>query len=281
MNNRDERKANKRRFLTAFAISVFLHVLLVAGSFYLQYLTGLKRPQLKTIDVSLVTLPGPGSSEEVDLSDGPLSVPEPEPEPEPELEPELPVEEPPVKPEPQKKPEPEKKAPKKIPDKPKKVEKKTLKEKPKEPEANVQENQTSDFERTLEKLRQKVQQGPPSNLYKRSGPGRFSSGDGDYGAPMGPYDRYLVNVVTIIRQNWSFTPQFIREKGDIKAYVALTINPTGTISDIMLDRGSVSSYFNDTVIKAIEASSPLPSIPENVSYKPIRIGLVFTPQGIE
>ena len=277
MNNRDERKANKHRFLTAITISVFLHVLLVAGSIYLQYLTGMRRPQLKAIDVSLVSLPGPGSSDEVDLSGGQLSVPEPEPEP--EFEPV--VEEPQVEPDTQKKPEPVKDIPKKVPDKPKKVEPKKVKEKPKEPEKKVRQTKTNDFERTLEKLRQKVQQGPPSNLYKRSGPGRFSSGDGDYGVPMGPYERYLVNVVTIIRQNWSFTPQFIKEKGDIKAYVALTINPTGAITDIMLDRGSISSYFNDTVIKAIETSSPLPPIPENVSYEPVRLGLVFTPQGIE
>ncbi len=274
MNNRDERNAHERRFITAFAISVSLHALLVAGSFYLQYLEGLKRPQLKTIEVSLVMLPGTGSPEAVDMSaEQPF-----EPEAEPLQEP--PVEPPPVQSEPEK-PEPVKKVPKKIPDQQKKAEKKTVKDKPKKPEKKVQQKPPSDFEQTLARLRQKVQEGPPSDLYKRSGPGRFGPGDGDYGAPMGPYERYLLEVVTIIRQNWSFTPQLIRGKGDIKAYVALTIEHGGRVSGITLDKESLSNYFNDTVIKAIEKSSPLPPVPEDVGSGAMRIGLVFTPRGIE
>ncbi len=270
MNNRDEQNAHERRFFTAFAISVFLHALLVAGSFYLQYLAGLKRPQLKTIEVSLVMLPGAGSPEAVDMSaEQPF---------EPEAEP---LQEPPVQPEPEKKPDPVKTVPKKILDQQKKAEKKTVKDKPKKPEKKVLQKQPSDFEQTLARLRQKVQEGPPSDLYKRSGPGRFGPGDGDSGAPMGPYERYLLEVVTIIRQNWSFTPQLIREKGDVKAYVALTIEPGGRVSGITLDKGSLSDYFNDTVIKAIEKSSPLPPVPEDVGSGSMRIGLVFTPQGIE
>lgn len=272
MNNRDERKANERRFLTAFAISVFLHVLLVAGSLYLHYLMGLKRPQLKTIDVSLVTLQGPGSPDESDMIDGQVAVPEAQPEPEPDP----PAAKPPVQPEPEKKSEPAKKIPKKVADEPEQSE-----PEPKEPKQDVSKKQPSDFERTLERLREKVRRGPPSNLYKRSGPGRFAQGDGEYGAPMGPEERYLVEVVTIIRRNWSFTPQFIRENGEVRAYVALTIDPGGVISNITLDRGSVSKYFNDTVVKAIEKSSPLPPVPQEVSNGPMRIGLVFTPQGIE
>lgn len=270
MNNRDERKASERRFLTAFTLSVLLHVLLVAGSFYLQY--GQKRPQLKTIDVSLVTLQGPGSPEKADMSGEQTAVQEPQPEPVPEP----PVVTPPVEPEPEKKPERVKKVPKKISEKPKKDDKK-----PKKPGQNAAKKQPSDFERTLEQLREKVRQGPPSDLYKRSGPGRFASGDGEYGAPMGPKERYLVEVVTIIRRNWSFTPQLIRQNGEVRAYVALTISPGGVISNITLDRGSISVYFNDTVIKAIEKSSPLPPVPEEVGSQAMRIGLVFTPQGIE
>ncbi len=270
MNNRDERKASERRFLTAFTLSVLLHVLLVAGSFYLQY--SQKRPQLKTIDVSLVTLQGPGSPEKTDMSEEQVAVQEPQPEPVPEP----PAATPPVQAEPEKKSEPVKKAPRKIVEKPKKIDKK-----PKGSGQNVPKSEPSDFDRTLERLRQEVQKGPPSNLYKRSGPGRFAGGDGEYGAPMSPRDRYLVEVVTIIRQNWFFTPQLIRENGEVKAYVALTIDPRGAISNITTDRGSISSYFNDTVIKAIEKSSPLPPVPQEVSAKAMRIGLVFTPQGIE
>lgn len=264
MNNRDERKADKPRFFTAFTISALLHVLLFSGSFYMQYLAGLKRPELKTIDVSLVTLPGPGSSKEVAMPVEEPAPPEPEPEP--------PQAKPPVKSDPA---EPK-------PDKKKVVaEKKEPEKKAEKPKRKTPKKQPSDFERTLERLRQEVQKGPPSDLYKRSGPGRFAPGEGEYGAPMSPLERYLVEIVTIIRRNWSFTPQLIRETGEIKTYVALSIEPNGAISDIGLDRRSVSRYFDDTVIKAIEKSSPLPPVPPNVSKKAMRIGLVFTPRGIE
>lgn len=267
MNNRDERKADKRRFFTAFTISALLHVLLFSGSFYLQYLAGLKRPELKTIDVSLVTLQGPGSSKEVAMPVEEPALPEPEPPPA----------EPPVGPEPEKSgPEELKLGKKKVIAEKKEIEKKTEKPKRKPPK-----KQPSDFERTLERLRQEVQKGQPSDLYQRSGPGRFGPGGGDYGAPMSPYERYLVEIVAIIRQNWSFTPQLIRETGEIKTYVALSIETNGAISDIRLDRRSVSRYFDNTVIKAIEKSSPLPPVTRNVSKTAMRIGLVFTPQGIE
>lgn len=278
MNNRDKRKVQHRRFFTAFTVSVLLHVLLVAGSLYLQYLTGVNRRQLKTVEVSLVMLPGPGSSEEADMADVPLAIPEPEPVPEPPAE-QPPVEQPPVPAEP-KKPEPVKKVPKKVPDKPRQPKRAPVEEKLKELEQTAQQKKPSEIERALARLQQEVKKGPPSNLYKRSGPG-LGKGSGNYGAPMSPFESYLVEIAMIIRQNWLFTPQLIRERGDVKAYVAMTIQPDGSVSNIVFDRKSVSEYFNDTVFKAIEKSSPLPPVPEEVSSRALKIGLVFTPQGIE
>lgn len=278
MNNRDKRKVQHRRFFTALTVSVLLHVLLVAGSLYLQYLTGVNHRQLKTVEVSLVMLPGPGSSEEADMADVPLAIPEPEPVPEPPAE-QPPVKQPPVPVEP-KKPEPVKKVPKKVPDKPRQPKRAPVKEKLKELEQTVQQKKPSEIERALARLQQEVKKGPPSNLYKRSGPG-LGKGSGNYGAPMSPFESYLVEIAMIIRQNWLFTPQLIRERGDVKAYVAMTIQPDGSVSNIVFDRKSVSEYFNDTVFKAIEKSSPLPPVPEEVSRRALKIGLVFTPQGIE
>ena len=273
MNNRDKRKVQHRRFFTALTVSVLLHVLLVSGGLYLQYLTGVNHRQLKTVEVSLVMLPGPGSSEEADMADVPLAIPEPEPVPEP------PAKQPPVPVEP-KKPEPVKKVPKKVPDKPRQPKRAPVKEKLKELEQTVQQKKPSEIERALARLQQEVKKGPPSNLYKRSGPG-LGKGSGNYGAPMSPFESYLVEIAMIIRQNWLFTPQLIRERGDVKAYVAMTIQPDGSVSNIVFDRKSVSEYFNDTVFKAIEKSSPLPPVPEEVSRRALKIGLVFTPQGIE
>ena len=266
MSSGDEREPENSRLVTAFTISCILHLVFFSALLYLQYRAAEERREFTAIDVSLVALPGPGSPEKPDKDMEELSVPEPEPEPIPEDTPEKPKA-------PEKKAPPEIKEPQKVPDKP--VEKK------KKPEEEKPKKQLGDFEKTLERLRKQVQEGPPSDLYKRSGPGRFGPGDGDYGAPLSAREQYLVEVVTIIRQNWSFTPQLIRERGKVKTYVALTIETGGVISDIMIDRGSISSYFDDTVIKAIEKSSPLPPVPMSVDNKALRIGLAFTPEGIE
>ncbi len=270
MNKRDERKKQNRRLLTAFAASVLLHALVVAGSVYLQYVMGLKRPWLKTIDVTLVTL----SPSNVEISAGPSPAPEglPEPLPEPVPEPQVP-DKPDVPVEPEKR-ETAKKIPEKTLEQPKERKKSPVEERLQELQQKVEQEQPSEFERTLARLQQKVQKGPPS--------GRVDRGEGAHGAPMSPYKkRYLAQIAMIIQQRWSFTPRLIREKGRIETYVALTIQPGGVVSDITFHEKSASEYFNDTVLKAIERASPLPPVPEEVGGSVLRIGLVFTPQGIK
>ncbi|MBC8523838.1 MAG: TonB family protein [Chlorobium phaeobacteroides] len=280
MNNRDERNTQTHRFFTVFAVSVLLHVLLVAGSIYLQYVAGLNRSRLSTIEVSLVTLPGPGSPESVDMSDAMPLPPEPEPVQEPEApQPEV-VETPPPPAKPEKR-KVDNTVPEKIVRKSVQEKKSSVEERLKKLEQQVEEAQPSDFERQLALLQQKVSKGPPSDRNTRTGPGRFGPGDGEYGAPMSPYERYVVAIQTIIRQNWSFTPQLVGEMGAVKAYVAMTIQPGGTVSDITFDRKSSSQYFDDTVLKAIKKSSPLPPVPGDVSGNALIVRFAFTPQGIE
>ena len=268
MSERRAGNGENRRFVGAFIVSVVLHLALAALGFLGQQLSDGVRPEPKILDVSLVTLPGPGSTE----PEKPLSAKAPVIDPVPE-----PVETVPP-------PEPvKKKSPKKVVEKPRKdVTGKKKKEEPidnrlKELRERVEQNPPDDFQQALARLQEKVKQGQPSDLYKRSGPGA-----GAYGAPMTPYEKYLVRIAGIIQRNWSFTPRLIRGGAVIEAYVALTIQPGGSVSNVVFDRKSVSEYFNDTVLKAIEKSSPLPSVPEEVGRREaLRIGLVFTPQGIE
>ncbi len=266
MNGRHAGNREGGRFAVAFLVSVVLHLALVALAFLGQHLSGAAPPDPRIIDVSLVTLPGPGS-----------------PEPEEPAGPEAPV----IEPEPVETvspPEPvKKKPPKKVAEKPRKnvagekKKKEPIDNRLKELREKVGQEPRDDLRRALARLQEKVKQGPPSDLYKRTGPGA-----GTYGAPMTPYEEYLVRIAGIIQRNWSFTPRLIRAGTVVEAYVALTIQPGGSVSNVTFDRKSVSEYFNDTVLKAIEKSSPLPPVPEEVRRREaLRIGLVFTPQGIE
>ena len=283
----DEQTRESRRFTIALFIALCVHIAVFVVSIYVQRM---KPAEPRVVMVSLVSLPGPGSDAAPELPGGvPLvdeapvvDLPEPEvpesvePDPDPVVEPEKPVI--PIEPVKQdKKVEPERKA-EKLPEEPENQ----LNDALRELKEAVNEKQPTDLERTLARLKQKVDtQGPPSSLYNRQGGIGSGAGSGSYGAPLSPYELYLSRVVTIITKSWSFSGELIREQGVVESYVALTIMPDGSVADLVFDRHSDSSYFDETVKKAIEKASPLPPVPADVSLSALRIGLIFTPSGIE
>ncbi len=311
----EERGGERKRFLWALFVALFFH----AGVLALLMMP-MKRSDLpvRVVNVSLVSgLPvsdEPAGGGEPDneqplplVEPEPVSAPKPEPQPEPKPEPQPePEPEPLPEPEPEApqpvatpepvQPEPKADAPVSIPDEPTppRQEKPELPVTPEpaplpDPEAGLQSalerlrsqvsgSQPTELERKLARLQKKVNEsGPPSNLYRRSGRG---SGGGGM-PPLTPYDSYLSTAVGIITRNWSFSASLLRETGVVEAYVAITVGIDGSIQDITFDRPSVSGYFNQTVTKALERSSPLPVVPPDVSIRPMRIGLIFTPGGIE
>ncbi|HED30588.1 MAG TPA: hypothetical protein ENN50_02625 [Prosthecochloris aestuarii] len=278
----DEYLKERGRFTVAMLIAFALHLVVALVLVYLQSV----RPQEpEVVTVSLVSLPGPdeGSPEAGGSLSPPAVIEEPEiVEPVPEViepEPEPVKESVPVK-----TPEPEP-APDAVALEP--AEKKTV-EKPvpqnriedalSDLAGKVDRDQPTDLERALARLQQKVQQeGPPSSLYERSGPG---TGPGGGGGMVSPYQEYLSQVVLIITRSWSFSGELLRNQQGIEAYVAITIMPDGEIRDVTFDRHSSSPYFDETVTKALQAASPLPPVPVEVSVSPMRLGLIFSPRGV-
>ncbi len=288
MRQSDEQSKERRRFVVALLTALGVHVAVLFISLFLQLR---QQPEPAVVTVSLVSLPGPGAAVPeppgggiADVEPQVVELPEKEaaeivkPLAEPVVKPEkqaVPIE--PVKPE--KKAEPAKTA-EKLPEKPEKSMEETLKKL----QETVSGKQPSEIEKTLARLQQKVDtEGPPSSLYNRAGGiGRGAgAGTGNYGAPLSPYEQYLSQVVMIITQSWSFSGELIREQGSVEAYVALTILLDGAVTDVAFDRHSSSNYFDETVKKALEKASPLPPVPADVSLSPLRIGLIFTPRGIE
>lgn len=302
----EERGGEQKRFLTALFVALFFHAGVLA--LLMMPMKGREFPA-RIVNVSLVSgLPVSedlaGAAEPGDETPLPAVEPEavvepvqkpeplPEPEPEPIAEPEPEAPQPVAVPEPVK-PEPVA-APVAIPEEPAPSRNETP-EAPVTPEpvpdpdaglqsaleklrSKVTDSRPSDLERKLARLQKKVEEaGPPSSLYRRSG--RGNGGEGM--PPLTPYDSYLSTAVGIITGNWSFSASLIRETGVVEAYVAITVGIDGSIQDITFDRPSVSGYFNQTVTKALERSSPLPVVPPDVSIRPMRIGLIFTPGGIE
>ena len=72
---------------------------------------------------------------------------------------------------------------------------------------------------------------------------------------------YQVEVENRIKQNWSF-PVAMGGRSDLEAVVVLKVRRDGKILDRQFVKGSSNSVFDQSVLKAIERSDPLPPFPE-------------------
>ncbi len=72
---------------------------------------------------------------------------------------------------------------------------------------------------------------------------------------------YLMEVEYLIKSNWAY-PAGMEGRKDLEAIVVLTVKSDGAVTQTRFERRSSSSLFDDSVMKAIERSNPLPPFPE-------------------
>jgi colicin import membrane protein len=83
---------------------------------------------------------------------------------------------------------------------------------------------------------------------------------------------YLMEVWSLIKSNWAY-PASMESKKDLEAIVVIMVKSDGSIMKTRLEKRSTSPIFDDSVIKAVERSNPLPPFPEGYkrSYDEIEI----------
>jgi len=91
-----------------------------------------------------------------------------------------------------------------------------------------------------------------------------SPGEGSpRGNPSGAFMRiYQMEVETKIKGNWSY-PMALRNQQDMEAVVEMRVKRDGTVMNFKFIRPSSDSLFDNSIIKAIEKSKPLPPFPES------------------
>jgi TonB family protein len=72
---------------------------------------------------------------------------------------------------------------------------------------------------------------------------------------------YQMEVETRIKGNWSFPVEVLNRK-DIEATVIIKVSQDGTILNYQFKDSSSDAKFDESVLKAIEKSDPLPTFPE-------------------
>jgi colicin import membrane protein len=279
MARKEDLKREQRRFAAWLGIATAAHVAVVAVAILLQLYHLRNRPPVKIVSVSLVTLPGPpgpvgGGPGMVPASEAAPEVPAPSPAPK--------TSEPFAPPAPKQAPVPVA-AKKTVPAEDASAAKRRLDDalsKLKQSSDSRQQSrgqqQNQGMSTALSTLQKKV-------ASQGSGPAHGSGsggGGGLYGPGGGASDPYKSKIAGIINDNWQFSNLLLRNAKGMEVYVAINILPDGTIAQIRYDRKAPSEYLNNTVKVALQKSK-LPPIPREYGARPIWVGFVFGPEGVQ
>ncbi|MCI5120735.1 MAG: TonB C-terminal domain-containing protein, partial [Candidatus Electrothrix sp. AUS4] len=115
--------------------------------------------------------------------------------------------------------------------------------------------------------------------------GRSGSGSGIYGGygseQVNPavLNQYVAALNGRISSHWQL-PEILKTKSNLRAIVALTVRRDGSIEDMRIERKSGDSFFDQSVLKALESAAPLPGFPALIDKSTLEFALNFTPQGL-
>lgn len=89
------------------------------------------------------------------------------------------------------------------------------------------------------------------------------------------YKVYYNTIWEIIRGNWMI-PEGISVHPDLETIIGIRIAKTGKVLNITIEKSSDTPPYDDSAIRAIEKSSPLPPLPGE--EEEMEIGIRFTPE---
>jgi colicin import membrane protein len=293
--------ASSRTMVLYFGVSLAIHLFFIGSVVY--WPASVPKPRFSpgSINVSLVSMPGPPSA-----GPAPAAVSKPPAKPAAAPKKEIkaaPIEEVVAIPPP--KTLPEIKAPKKTvsltPKPPKKIKpKKSLKKKTQDRQKmidhaltnvkkKVDKKETDSVSQALDRLKKKVEQTESSRAPGDSA-GQAAAGAGGGGIPGatgsgGPrrleiIDIYKVEVAYQVERNWAFSQQLAGEGQALQVSLVFKVMPDGEIRDIRFTENSGNSYLDESAYRAIVKANPVSPHPTSVRTPYVTMGVRFTPEGI-
>ncbi len=135
-----------------------------------------------------------------------------------------------------------------------------------ESEAKSKEESEKEEEARLERIL--------ASLERRFGrsTGRDGTGQSIDGIPM---QIYRMEVEDRIYSNWTYP-----ERKELKATILLTVRRDGTILETKIKSRSGDALFDESALKAIKRSNPLPPFPEIYKKSYAEIKIIFNPQNL-
>lgn len=107
--------------------------------------------------------------------------------------------------------------------------------------------------------------------------GNISSGIGVGGSGGLAMDVYRAQITNLIWSNWNFPANLYEESRLLKleAVVRLLVERSGKILEYKVIKRSNDGTFDNSIIRAIEKSNPLPPFPESYQYPKQEIDVIF------
>ncbi|MCU0572042.1 MAG: TonB C-terminal domain-containing protein [Syntrophobacteraceae bacterium] len=115
------------------------------------------------------------------------------------------------------------------------------------------------------------------------GVGKGAGGAGSGGGEGGRVASSLLGfygdrVKETISRNWVFS-EAIRAQG-LETRLMLVVNRDGSIVDLRVEKTSGNAIFDESALRAVRKSAPLPPLPQVISYPRVEIGIRFSPEGL-
>ena len=95
-----------------------------------------------------------------------------------------------------------------------------------------------------------------------------------------PIQIYQMEVEERIKGNWSY-PVALRSKKDLEAIVVVVVRRDGIILDTEMKKGSADPVFDESVMRAVRRSDPLPPFPEGYKKSHDEIEINFNLKDLE
>ena len=93
--------------------------------------------------------------------------------------------------------------------------------------------------------------------------------------------KYKIEVAIIIQKNWKAPTDQISVKDNIFASINFKVMPDGTIKDVTLTEASGNKFLDDSALKAVVDSSPVPPHPKSIGMPFVDMDIRFTPYGLK
>jgi colicin import membrane protein len=289
--------ADSRTMMIYFGISLFIHLGFIGYITLLPESAPRRRLSSGSINVSLVSLPGPPAPAPTPSSKSaatPVAIPKPDTKKinvAPVIE--KPPKPPPVAPTPKKTVS---LAPKANQWKVKKsLKKKTMNRRKMIDNAvtgvqkKVEKSKSDSVNQALAALKKKVAEteatagGVNQNATTIAG----TSGGGTPGATgsggrraLDLIDIYKVEVAFQVERHWAFSEQLAGDGSALQSSLVFRVLPSGEVTDIRFTERSGNSYLDESAYKAVVKASPVSPHPEGVRALYVTVALRFTPQGI-